>query len=244
MRTTESPDTAVAADPDNAAPITVDVDTDLDAGTEADADADAEAGADEEVDSHVLELDPAAPDDVAASVPDEAAEPTIAIEPAATAPVRLDPAPAPASAPANSELAVLRNELTSALHEAHFQRRKRADAVQLLVYERLVRRSRVAGCLWLVLAIALAAGGVWALLQSTELADAWQIGAASAGALALICLVVAIVTWAGPARAQQSLSLRQVRKLAPPEMLSEAWFQVAHEVTSPLGYRKAFHGLV
>lgn len=174
----------------------------------------------------------------------EAPEPTIAIEPVVAIPVTPAQSPAPGPTPSNDELAVVRNELTSALHEAHYQRRKRADAVQLLAYERLVRRSRVAGCLWLVLALALAAGGVWALIQSTELADVWQIAAASAGALTLICLVVAIVTWAGPARAQHSLSLRQVRKLAPPEMLSEAWFQAAHEVSTPLGYRKAFHGLV
>lgn len=144
----------------------------------------------------------------------------------------------------NDELSVVRNELTSALHEAHYQRRKRADSVQLLAYERLVRRSRVAGTLWLLLALALAAGGVWAFSRSSEIADVWQIGAASAAALALVCITVAVITWAGPARAQQSLSLRQVKKLAPPEMLSEAWFQVAHEVTTPQGYRKAFHGLV
>ena len=176
----------------------------------------------------------------------DAPEPTIAIEPVVAIPVSpaQSPVPGPGPAPSNDELAVVRNELTSALHEAHYQRRKRADAVQLLAYERLVRRSRVAGCLWLVLALALAAGGVWALMQSTVLADVWQIAAASAGALTLICLVVAIVTWAGPARAQHALSLRQVRKLAPPEMLSEAWFQAAHEVSTPLGYRKAFHGLV
>jgi hypothetical protein len=175
---------------------------------------------------------------VATTIFVDATEPSTAVDPQAVVPVM------PGPAAGNDELAVLRNELTSALHEAHYQRRKRADAVQLLAYERLVRRSRVAGFLWLALAIALAAGGVWALLQSNQLADVWQIGAASAGALTLICFVVAVVTWAGPTRAQRSLSLRQVRKLAPPEMLSEAWFQAAHEVSTPLGYRKAFHGLV
>jgi hypothetical protein len=143
-----------------------------------------------------------------------------------------------------SELAAIRNELTSALHEAHYQRRKRADAVQLLGYERLVRRARVSGGVWLAIAIALGGAGGWAWLQSAEPFDLWWISAASAAVTALVAVVLAVVAWSGPARARQSLSLRQVRRLSPPEMLSEAWFQVAHEVSTPREYRRAFHGLV
>jgi hypothetical protein len=142
------------------------------------------------------------------------------------------------------ELAAIRNELTSALHEAHYQRRRRADAVQLLGYERLVRRARVSGGVWLVIAIALGGAGGWAWLQSAELFDLWWIGAASAAVTTIVAIVLAIVAWSGPARARQSLSLRLVRRLSPPEMLSEAWFQVAHEVSTPREYRRAFHGLV
>lgn len=144
----------------------------------------------------------------------------------------------------NSELAIIRNELTSALHEAHYQRRKRADAVQLLAYERLVRRSHVSGSIWLVTALALGGAAVWAWLQNAALYDVWQIGAAAGAALATIAIVLAIVAWAGPNRARQSLSLRQVRRLSPPDMLSEAWFHATHEVGTPREYRRAFHGLV
>ena len=158
-----------------------------------------------------------------------------------------DPAPDPASdlpEATNSDLAVIRNELTSALHEAHYQRRKRADAVQLLAYERLVRRSRVSGSLWLVATLALSAAGAWTYLQSTTPIDVWQVTAIASGALAVLAIVMAIVSFTGPARARQSLSLRQVRRLTPPEMLSEAWFHAALEVNTPREYRRAFHGLV
>jgi len=175
---------------------------------------------------------------------DEDATKQLAIpEPVATH----DPAPDPASdlpEATNSDLAVIRNELTSALHEAHYQRRKRADAVQLLAYERLVRRSRVSGSLWLVAALALTAAGIWSYLQSAAPLDLWQITAIACGALALLAIVTAIVALSGPARARQSLSLRQVRRLTPPEMLSEAWFHAGLEVSTPRQYRRAFHGLV
>lgn len=179
--------------------------------------------------------------------PTEPSEPTVSgTDDGATKPLKIPQAvEAPRTAePSKGELAVIRNELTSALHEAHHQRRKRADAVQLLAYEGLVRRSRVSGGLWFIAALALIAAGTWSLLQSVATYDLWQIGAASAAALALVCVVVAIVAWAGPGRARQSLSLRQVRRLAPPEMLSEAWFHAAHEVGTPREYRRAFHGLV
>lgn len=158
-----------------------------------------------------------------------------------------DPAPAPTPdlpETTNSDVAVIRNELTRALHEAHFQRRKRADAVQLLAYERLVRRSRVSGSLWLVAALSLAAAAIWSYLQSAAPLDMWQVSAMACGALALLAVVMAIVSWSGPSRARQSLSLRQVRRLTPPEMLSEAWFHAGLEVSTPRQYRRAFHGLV
>jgi hypothetical protein len=164
-----------------------------------------------------------------------------------TTPVERE-APAEPDAPAthsqNTDIAVVRNELTSALHEAHYQRRKRADAVQLLAYERLVRRSRVSGGIGLVAALALISAAAWAYLQSGASFDAWQIGAAAACALAVVALTLAIVAWSGPSRARQSLSLRQVKRLSPPEMLSEAWFVAAYEVATPREYRRAFHGLV
>lgn len=164
-------------------------------------------------------------------------EPAMAPEPNATQ--------APAlSETTNTDLAVIRNELTSALHEAHYQRRKRADAVQLLAYERLVRRSRVSGSLWLVATLALTAAGAWTYLQSAAPVDVWQVTALGCGALALLAVVMAIVAWNGPTRARQSLSLRQVRRLTPPEMLSEAWFHAGLEVNTPRQYRRAFHGLV
>ena len=180
-------------------------------------------------------------------------EPVSTLEPAPDRTHDPAPGPAPDSAPdpapdrletTNSDLAVIRNELTSALHEAHFQRRKRADAVQLLAYERLVRRSRVSGSLWLVAALVLAAAAIWSYLQSAAPLDTWQVSAMACGALALLAVVMAIVSWSGPSRARQSLSLRQVRRLTPPEMLSEAWFHAGLEVSTPRQYRRAFHGLV
>jgi hypothetical protein len=175
------------------------------------------------------------------SEPAEPAEPAEAPE----APEPAEPADVPPTVESpNDELAVIRNELTSALHEANYQRRKRADAVQLLAYERLARRSRVSASLWLVAALLLGGAGAWAFFQSVERYDLWQIGALSAGALALVALVTAVVAGAGPSRARQSLSLRQVRRLTPPDLLSEAWFAAAHEVGTPREYRRAFHGLV
>ncbi|KQO11454.1 hypothetical protein ASF06_02015 [Agreia sp. Leaf244] len=187
------------------------------------------------------------------SLPEPATTHDPALAPAPDAPDSAPAPDAPDSAPAptpdlpettNSDLAVIRNELTSALHEAHFQRRKRADAVQLLAYERLVRRSRVSGSLWLVAALALAAAAIWSYLQSAAPLDMWQVSAMACGALALLAVVIAIVSWSGPSRARQSLSLRQVRRLTPPEMLSEAWFHAGLEVSTPRQYRRAFHGLV